>query len=415
MDYLIWANIYLAVFYGFYWFFLRKETFFQLNRGYLLCSILFSFILPLLELKAYFFSPESIQFFYTMGFEAQVNQVVIPSVSAWDNWMGSISSASLIVLIYGVGCVFALIGFFYRLTLIKRNLNTFYAGQAYSFFNKVHIDQELIGYSTIVEHENIHVNQFHSFDIVLIELVKIVNWFNPVVYLLHRSVKLNHEYIADSIVTQSDNDRTGYAQTLLSQAFGTPIHALTNNFFNQSIIKKRIAMLFKNKSKKLVLSRFFLLIPVLIVMLAFHAKEPSLSKNPAIDFTNSAPFDQRTAPLDVHQPDSNTVFVAVEVPPVPPGGMAEFLKYVGTNYVYPKEAEDANVNGRMIMTFVVEKDGSLSDIKSVRDLGFGTGEEAIRVLKNSPKWKPGMQNGHVVRVEYTLPIVFNLSSGDPQE
>lgn len=411
MDYLIWANIYLAVFYGFYWFFLRKETFFQLNRSYLLCSILVSFILPLVDLKAYFFPIKTGELFYTLSLEAQVNQVVNSSVSAWS----ALPDISILVLIYITGCIFSLVKLLYRFAVIKRNFNTFYPGQAYSFFHNVHIDPELSGYSTIVAHEDIHIRQFHSLDIVLVELVKIANWFNPLVYLLHRSVKLNHEYIADSIVTQSDNDRTGYAQTLLSQAFDTPIHSLTNNFFNQSIIKKRIAMLFKNKSKKLVLSRFFLLIPVLIVMLAFQAKEPSLSKSPAIDFTNSAPFNQSTTALDVLQPDTNTIFVAVEVPPVPPGGMAEFLKYVGTNYVYPKEAEDANVKGRIIMTFVVEKDGSLSDIKCVRDLGFGTGEEAIRVLKNSPKWKPGMQNGHVVRVEYTLPIVFNLSSGDLQE
>jgi beta-lactamase regulating signal transducer with metallopeptidase domain len=110
-------------------------------------------------------------------------------VSAWSNWMDSISGISIIVLIYGVGCVFALIRLLYRLVLIKRNFKTFYPGQAYSFFNKVHIDPGLIGYTTIVEHENIHVRQFHSLDIILVELVKIINWFNPIVYLFHRSMK----------------------------------------------------------------------------------------------------------------------------------------------------------------------------------------------------------------------------------
>src|SRR5690606_20479121 len=95
----------------------------------------------------------------------------------------------------------------YRFALIKRKLGIFYPGQAYSFFNKVHIDPELIGYSTIVEHENIHVKHLHSLDILLMELVKIVNWFNPVVYSFHRSVKLNHEYIADDIAAHNNNDR----------------------------------------------------------------------------------------------------------------------------------------------------------------------------------------------------------------
>lgn len=103
------------------------------------------------------------------------------------------------------------------------------------------------------------------------------------------------------------------------------------------------------------------------------------------------------------------VFEAVEVPPQPPGGMASFLKYIGDTYNYPAQAESQGVSGRVILTFVVEKDGSVSDIKIVRDLKYGTGEEAIRVLKGAKKWTPGVQNGRPVRVQYTLPIVLNLA------
>lgn len=454
MNYLIWANSYLAVFYGFYWFFLRKETFFQLNRGYLLSSIFLSFILPLLDLKGYFFPVESTQFFYTLGFETQINQVVVPSVSAWSNWMDSIAGISIIVLIYGVGCVFVLIRLLYRLVLIKRNFKTFYPGQAYSFFNKVHIDPGLIGYTTIVEHENIHVKQFHSLDIILVELVKIINWFNPIVYLFHRSMKLNHEYIADNIAAQGNNDRTDYAQILMCQALDAPIHALANNFFNQSFTKKRIIMLFKNKSKKLVLSRFFLLIPVVLVFFAFQNKEEYSSRTDESDSSKAvgnlvAPVDlvnlsikqttQSALPASVPQSNKITepvlssvtegianmpsesrdldtvVSINQEEAPVPPGGLSSFLRYIGTNYVYPKEAEEAKVKGRLILTFVVEKDGSISEVKSVQDLGHGTGEEAVRVLESSPKWTPGKKDGEAVRVQYTLPIVLNLDSDSPQE
>lgn len=123
MNYLFWANSYLAVFYGFYWFFLRKETFFQLNRGYLLSGIFLSFILPILDMKGYFFPVESTQFFYILGFEAQVNWGVVPPVSAWSNWIDSISGISIVVLIYGVGCVYALIKLLYRLVLINGSIS----------------------------------------------------------------------------------------------------------------------------------------------------------------------------------------------------------------------------------------------------------------------------------------------------
>ncbi|MGX5688912.1 antitoxin component YwqK of YwqJK toxin-antitoxin module [Arcticibacter tournemirensis] len=91
-----------------------------------------------------------------------------------------------------------------------------------------------------------------------------------------------------------------------------------------------------------------------------------------------------------------------------PGGIKEFYYYVGNNFSYPAEARKKGVSGRLIMGFVVEKDGRLSNIKIIRDLGAGTGSEAIRMLRSSPKWLPGQQHGIPVRVQYTLPIMLNL-------
>lgn len=107
---------------------------------------------------------------------------------------------------------------------------------------------------------------------------------------------------------------------------------------------------------------------------------------------------------------SNHVFTSVEVAPTPQGGMDEFYKFVGNNYNYPPQAVEQGVNGRVLLQFVVEKDGSLTDIKVLRDLKYGTGEEAIRMLKKAPKWKPGIQNGRPVRVQFTLPIQLNLAA-----
>ncbi len=108
-------------------------------------------------------------------------------------------------------------------------------------------------------------------------------------------------------------------------------------------------------------------------------------------------------------PDDNEVYssAGLEVQPEFPGGLASFYKYVGKNYTYPEGEE---INGKVIVSFVVEKDGSLTDIKVLRDLGYGTGAEAIRVLKKMPKWSPGEQNGRKVRCSYNLPIVLQSAA-----
>ncbi|RVU01833.1 energy transducer TonB [Mucilaginibacter limnophilus] len=124
-------------------------------------------------------------------------------------------------------------------------------------------------------------------------------------------------------------------------------------------------------------------------------------------------IDEPVGNSDVKQvieEDPNQIFTAVENQPDFPGGMQAFYKYLGNNIRYPAVARENNVQGRVFVTFVVEKDGSLTDIKVMRGIGSGCDEEAVRVLKKSPKWKPGIQNGRPVRVQYSVPIAFNLAS-----
>lgn len=103
------------------------------------------------------------------------------------------------------------------------------------------------------------------------------------------------------------------------------------------------------------------------------------------------------------------IFESVEINPDPPGGMAAFRKWIADNYQYPQGAIDAGVKGTISVSFVVEKDGSLTDIKVLRDLSYGTGQAAENLLKRARKWNPGIQNGRPVRVAYTLPIKLDLT------
>lgn len=107
--------------------------------------------------------------------------------------------------------------------------------------------------------------------------------------------------------------------------------------------------------------------------------------------------------------EKKETFSQAEIQPEPPGGLVAYRKWVADNYKYPKAAIDAEVKGTVTVTFVVEKDGALSDIKAARDLGHGTGEAAVEVLKTSKKWSPGIQNGKPVRVAYALPIRLDLT------
>ncbi|HUH50551.1 MAG TPA: energy transducer TonB [Flavobacterium sp.] len=110
--------------------------------------------------------------------------------------------------------------------------------------------------------------------------------------------------------------------------------------------------------------------------------------------------------VDAEVIDDKKIYTAVEVMPEYPGGINEFRNYVMNKFIAPEI--DRDLKGQIIVTFVVEPDGSLSNIKAVRDLGYGTGKEAERVIKSSKKWNPGVQNGRKVRVNYTFPIILNV-------
>jgi periplasmic protein TonB len=105
---------------------------------------------------------------------------------------------------------------------------------------------------------------------------------------------------------------------------------------------------------------------------------------------------------------SDEVFTIVEDQPTPQGGMQAFYKYVGKNLKYPSQARRMGIEGRVFVQFIVDKDGSLNDVQVIKGIGAGCDDEAVRILKAAPKWKPGKQRGRPVRVRMVLPIQFKL-------
>ena len=159
-------------------------------------------------------------------------------------------------------------------------------------------------------------------------------------------------------------------------------------------------MIQKDKSQKSAMLKYLLAVPLFVLMLTLSSA--TIARNETLNSTEKAA-------LFLQQKDDK-VFSAVEHVPNYPGGVDKFFKFLQQNIKYPAEAKNKKIEGKVFVSFIVEKDGSLSNLKILRDPGAGCGAEAVRVMKLSPKWNPGIQNGHKVRVQYTMPISFTLKA-----
>lgn len=269
--YLLEANLYLAAFYGCYRLLLRNETFYAANRFFLILSTLMAFSLPLLQLG-----------YLNQLFDNNINQQ-ITGVLVENNHHEpdfSVLYTSLYFLYAAVAIAF--IGKLMRdlyqiLSLSKRSEryqqdNITYVSlkqhnAAFSFFNLLFIQENIQGRETILKHELVHIRQRHSLDIVFFELIQILNWFNPITYLLKKDIKLLHEYIADEQTTLKEIEKYDYALFLIKNSFGMESNPLSNHIFNQSILKQRINMLNKEKSTGRARLKLLFVLPMAAAML----------------------------------------------------------------------------------------------------------------------------------------------------
>ncbi len=551
-HYLLQVNIYLLVFYGFYRFLLDKETYFTLNRIYLLSAALFSLIIPFLKFEWFLgTAPEPIH----ISME-QMNDLVSQVLVA-DTAVDQFNPGNIVVIVYLTGVLCFSIKLIWQLCAIAKLLNETNPGSAFSFLKIKRIDSNLHQSSTIFKHEEIHTRQLHTLDVLLFELLAILTWFNPIVYCYKKSIKQIHEFLADEEAAKYQGDKEQYALLLLSHAFGIPASTLTNSFFNKSLLKKRIFMLHKPRSRKGAILKYGLCLPLFAIALtvssatirenkqieeiadhipldypvdvlkdvvqastsysspvlpinvnvssqALTTTEPgwenfykyakanlkypsnalktkvqgntmikfkvvngaveetvvAVKLHPGCDaeamkviltypgykeikngsytlkfaFTlndantpkrnmDIAPINGFTALSDLvvigysqPQPENKLArerkvhnFLELDEPPSFEGGMSMFYTYLQKSLKYPMEAQKNNVQGRVFVSFVVEKDGSLTNVNVEKSLGSGTDEEAVRVLEESPKWIPGRIDQQPVRVKYNLPINFNLA------
>tara|TARA_R110001592_G_scaffold226150_8_gene482237 strand:- start:1420 stop:3027 length:1608 start_codon:yes stop_codon:yes gene_type:complete len=282
--------------------FLKNETFFNWNRAYLLGTTALSFVLPFIQIER-FKNAVPQNFIVTLP-EVILEQKKVVNSSATE--IPSVlveSSLPLWELLFYLGVILALGLFLFKLTniliLIYKNPKTkvgklklvqlLKSTKAFSFFNYIFLGEHLNEKEkeSILSHEIVHAKQNHTLDLLFFEVLRIVFWFNPLVYIYQNKIMALHEFIADSNAVKQQN-KSEYYQNLLSQVFETKHISFINPFFKQSLIKKRIVMLQKSKSKQIRLLKYALLIPMVIGMLVYTScsvQDKALSQNRNLDLS----------------------------------------------------------------------------------------------------------------------------------
>jgi TonB family protein len=262
----------------------------------------------------------------------------------------------------------------------------------------------------ILKHESVHCTQRHTLDLILIQLLKVFFWFNPFIFMYERLIREVHEFQADHFVTRFHSE-IAYSKLLLRLATKSNSKHLVHSF-NQFQTKKRIMMMTQTNTKPIQKARFILALPLLALFIAVFSIESSANSKgefpKSADILNANLQPANDTVSVILGKDGNQVFDLVEIQPSPAGGMEGWIKYVVESLQYPEEAKKQGIEGTVAIAFVINSDGTISDIEILRAIGGGCEEEALRVIQNAPKWTPGQQGGKPVNCRMRLPIRFKL-------
>lgn len=285
----------------------------------------------------------------------------------------------------------------------------------------------------ILVHELAHIRERHSWDILLMDLLIVFQWFNPAAWLTKRSLQQVHEYTADEAVITSGIDAKQYQLLLIKKAVGQRLYSMTNSF-NHSKLKNRITMMLKKKSSPWGYAKCLYALPIaFLAVSAFAAPKVSASLRELSDvkFTKNNLIQDIPDSLRLKSDTLDQVVVvrygedlskgaipyaSIEQKPTFQGGDANaFSKWVSDNLQYPPAAKEAGISGRITYQFTIAEDGTLCNVKLLRglkgkrELAALCEEEGRRVILSSPNWTPGIVEGKPVKVIFNFPIIFMLS------
>ncbi len=430
LIYLLKANLLLAALYALYRLMLHRDTFFAWRRTTLLGIIAVSLLAPMPALHGWTdIIPGHVANGMTAAEAWLPEFIVSPQGTEAEGhrnfWLQGLA------ITYAAGALLLLGRMLVQLLAIGRlarrcpttlagciRIRRLPRGEApFSFFNLIfvcpeaHTPQEL---DEILAHEQTHARQRHSVDVLVAEALCALCWPNPAAWLLKRDVRNNLEYLADHHVLASGFDARTYQYHLLGLAYPKAAATIYNNF-NVLPLKERIKMMNKQKTRSIGKLKYLLFLPVAALLAAACSgtqKQEQPAQEPAQEQTatptKEADMDEVVVVAYDDSKVEGEVYDLAEVAPEFPGGMQALMKFLAQNIKYPTDAQQAKKEGRVIAQFVVTTDGSIAEIKVIRGIYPSLDEEAVRVIKAMPKWKPGTQKGQPVNVRYTIPISFRL-------
>ncbi len=423
IRWIVFSTLAAGLLYGLYCLTFRRDRWLQLNLWYLLVALPFSVLLPLLPLPDLFASV-SLPVAPAEEFVVTLDGIDISASSAPQTLrlMDMLPEAYLIGLAVCLAwLVFQMAAQAVLVVRLRRKHAVYGAGDGfdiprrasliltdddtspYSFFNQIVVgtrglsDEEL---RCILAHESHHVRGFHSLDLLFARMLCCMAWFNPFAWLMLRELRAVQEFQADA-ASLGACGREDYLHLLYRQVTGTGYGHITNNF--QSInIKKRIVMM-NTKKTRFGAWKVLAALPVVALLMMVGCKP-----TPASDAVENQTVTEAQASVEpVIYDFTQNAPEGMDAPGFPSGEEA-FYKYLSENITYPQQAKDAGIQGRVVVGFVVMDDGSIVNVEVVRGIGGGCDEEAVRVVKAMPKWKPAIYNGKPVNVHYSLPITFKL-------
>ncbi len=424
MIYLLQVNLGIILFYALYKLICTRDTLFNSRRLILLLSLILPFIIPLIDIREWMETRESLVMLTNFDYSTTIPEIVVGTagtepgnqVFVISEWIKNIYIAGILALSVRL-IVQAISLYLIILRTPEKTVNGIRIkcmkdkSGPFSFFNWIFLNPDNVKeeeMSEILTHEMAHVRQRHSIDVIISELVNICCWINPFAWLMKREVRLNLEFLADRKVMDAGFATKSYQYHLLGLTYSHK-YGLSNNF-NFSHLKQRIIMMNKKKTNGAGHIKYALFaIPAFALLLAGNISCSSeATKNDDVK-EKAATEKPEVVEIPAEKADTkDEVFMVVEQMPEFPGGMKELMTYLKDNIKYPKAAQDKKVQGRVIVQFVVEKDGTPTEFNVIRSVDPTLDAEALRVMKEMPKWKPGMQKGQAVRVKYTVPVSFKL-------
>jgi len=424
LIYLLKMSLSFTLLYLLYLLLLRRSTFNNCQRAYLLLLPTASILIPLAKF------PEKL--------DSQPIQFNLPEILIKTHVITPVNEHLLslqvwLIILYGLGLTFMITRFVLRIVRLllitnKAKFNSHWQSYivqptdfhgAGSFFNVLFLQGGKIDNAEplIIEHELIHIRQKHWVDIIIAQLFTSFNWFNPLSYLLINSLRLQHEFIADRIICQDSLKKHAYQDLLFAKSFGSINFLEIHSFNKPSYLKIRIMKLNQAVSAKSQLLYYLSAVPVMTLLIVtsmiFSGQATAIGLNRPerkIGLVESRITNEFVQHKTAKDSGDQKVYNQSQTPPAYPGGDIQFMSDLDHNLHYPKEAKAKQIEGSIMVNFIVEKNGSISSAHVIRgeEIGYGLAEAALKAVSQLKNFKPGILNGKKVRVSYSVPITFKL-------